>query len=610
MRLSVAILAFNSVEYIEPLFHAVKLFADEVVVGVDASSSDTTEEICARYADKLFRLEPIGTSERAIAWLNEQCTGDWILRLDDDELPSTGLVRVLPRLLGDREYTHYALLRRWIIGDAGSKWISQHPWWPDWQIRLFRNIRSLLSYPGHLHSECLVQGAGAHVTEGSLYHYTLLYHRAKRRQERLQQYELISPYNSLPHYYFPVETEVATRPIPTDDGPSLRGSRSTSLGMIGRRLRTRLRGAFRAPLSRTPYVSLKEMDDAKRQTPHYPPEMFLTTLDCLHCPEVTRPGRYFPVEVRLRNDSSFIWRSHGQGIPQVTLSYHILDATGQIYEYEGVRTHLPRNLRPGNAVKVIGQVEAPWEPGIYTIRWDPTIEPVSWFSTQGWKGPDAQFEVRFGPDVRPEVETFASYLQISRRIYGWFRHEEAEALACASYSLTGEPVIVEIGSFLGSSAVLLAGPRKVKGTGKVYCVDPFDCSGDDFSVSVYRHLLAYGLGGGSVRQHFEDNMHAADLRDWIEVRQGVAAEVATNWTTPVDLLVLDGDQSREGARAAYDSWVPFLKCGGIIAVHNSNDRVYTHDHDGHRRLVAEEILSPKYEEIHTIGTTTFAVKST
>ena len=103
MRLSVAILAFNSVEYIEPLFHAVKLFADEVVVGVDASSSDTTEEICARYADKLFRLEPIGTSERAIAWLNEQCTGDWILRLDDDELPSTGLVRVLP--LGDGEYT-------------------------------------------------------------------------------------------------------------------------------------------------------------------------------------------------------------------------------------------------------------------------------------------------------------------------------------------------------------------------------------------------------------------------------------------------------------------------------------------------------------------------
>ena len=103
-------------------------------------------------------------------------------------------------------------------------------------------------------------------------------------------------------------------------------------------------------------------------------------------------------------------------------------------------------------------------------------------------------------------------------------------------------------------------------------------------------------------------MRAANLSDWIEVRQGSASEVARNWTTPIDLLVLDGDQSREGARAAYDSWVPFLKCGGIIALHNSSDRVYEHDHDGHRRVVVEEILSPKYTRVQLIGTTTFAVK--
>jgi predicted O-methyltransferase YrrM len=310
----------------------------------------------------------------------------------------------------------------------------------------------------------------------------------------------------------------------------------------------------------------------------------------------------------LRNDSSFIWRSYGLGIPQVTVSYHLLSATGQVYEYEGIRTYLPRNLRPSDTVKVIAQVEAPWEQGEYTIRWDPTTEPVSWFSAQGWKGPDTEFRVRFGPDVRPEVETFASYLQISRRIHGWFRHEEAEGLACASYSLSGEPVIVEIGSFLGSSSVLLAGPRKVSGTGKVFCIDPFDCSGDAPSEPVYRHLLA-SLGGGSVRQRFEDNLRAANLSDWVEVRQGTASEIARNWTTPIDLLVLDGDQSREGARTAYDSWIPFLKCGGMIALHNSNDRVYANDHDGHRVLVVEEIVTPKYAGVQLIGTTTLANKA-
>ena len=81
MSLSVGILAFNSADYIEPLLKAAKDFADEIVVGVDSSSTDSTEQICRNYADKLFRLEPIGTSERALAWLNEQCAGDWILRL-------------------------------------------------------------------------------------------------------------------------------------------------------------------------------------------------------------------------------------------------------------------------------------------------------------------------------------------------------------------------------------------------------------------------------------------------------------------------------------------------------------------------------------------------
>jgi hypothetical protein len=61
--LSFGVLAHNCAPYIEKLLLAAHMFADEVVVGVDASSTDATEEICARYADKVFLLEPIGTSE-------------------------------------------------------------------------------------------------------------------------------------------------------------------------------------------------------------------------------------------------------------------------------------------------------------------------------------------------------------------------------------------------------------------------------------------------------------------------------------------------------------------------------------------------------------------
>ena len=75
VSVSVGVLAYNSADYIQKLLRAIKGFADEIVIGVDSASTDATEEICGQTADKLFLLEPIGTSERALTWLNEQCTG-------------------------------------------------------------------------------------------------------------------------------------------------------------------------------------------------------------------------------------------------------------------------------------------------------------------------------------------------------------------------------------------------------------------------------------------------------------------------------------------------------------------------------------------------------
>ena len=73
-------------------------------------------------------------------------------------------------------------------------------------------------------------------------------------------------------------------------------------------------------------------------------------------------------------------------------------------------------------------------------------------------------------------------LRQSQAIPGWTRDAEAVALAKLAYRLPRNAVIVEIGSFLGSGAVLLAGARKLRGSGRVHCVDPFNGSGDSYSV--------------------------------------------------------------------------------------------------------------------------------
>jgi len=168
-------------------------------------------------------------------------------------------------------------------------------------------------------------------------------------------------------------------------------------------------------------------------------------------------------------------------------------------------------------------------------------------------------------------------------------------------------VIVEIGSFLGSSAVLLAGARKVAGSGVVHCVDPFDASGDAHSVPVYRELVS--ALPSPMRQEFECNVEQAGVEEFVIAHQGTAEAVGGSWSEPVDLLFLDGDHSPEGARSNYETWIPFLKPGGILALHNSSDRVYSPGHDGHRRVVVESVHEPAFRNVRCVGTTTFAERT-
>jgi predicted O-methyltransferase YrrM len=206
------------------------------------------------------------------------------------------------------------------------------------------------------------------------------------------------------------------------------------------------------------------------------------------------------------------------------------------------------------------------------------------------------------------VNDLASYLKLSETIPGWTRNDEAYALARMAHSIEGDAVIVEIGTFLGSSTVFLAGSRKLRGSGRVYCVDPFDGSGDSFSIPHYREIIT-ASGARSPLEQFEKNLRSVGLSNWVEVHQGTAEQIAPSWTTPIDLLVLDGDQSPAGARAAYECWSPWLKPGGVIALHNSNPRAYAAEHDGHYLVATEEIHPPSYFDRHLVGSFTFARKA-
>lgn len=192
----------------------------------------------------------------------------------------------------------------------------------------------------------------------------------------------------------------------------------------------------------------------------------------------------------------------------------------------------------------------------------------------------------------------------SETVEGWTRDDEAWALARTSYSLPDNAVVVEAGAFLGSGTILLAGARSLRGSGIVHAIDPFDGSGDEYSTPHYAQI-AQGLKR-SLRSQFDENMRAAGIESYVRAYSGTAESVAGGWSGPVDLLFLDGDQSPAGAKSAYTAWIPHLKTGGVIALHNSGERVYGEGHDGYHRLAMNELRSPAFTDVRVAGSTTFA----
>ncbi|MBN1550500.1 radical SAM protein [bacterium] len=106
--------------------------------------------------------------------------------------------------------------------------------------------------------------------------------------------------------------------------------------------------------------------------------------------------------LRVKNKSPFTWYSSQSpsNMSMINLSYHIADATGDILEYEGLRTFLPRNLEPGEEVECPINVKLPEKSGKVTLVIDLVNECRRWF------GIDYQFEIdmpeTFALDAAPE----------------------------------------------------------------------------------------------------------------------------------------------------------------------------------------------------------------
>ena len=122
----------------------------------------------------------------------------------------------------------------------------------------------------------------------------------------------------------------------------------------------------------------------------------------------------------------------------------------------------------------------------------------------------------------------------------------------AGYSSSRSPTVVEIGSYLGASACLLAhSVEQLKG--RVCCVDTW---------------TNIGMSEGPRDTYAEFLGNIQPFKETILPIRADSAEAARRFEQKIDLLFIDGDHSFEGCRRDLLSWLPKVRNCGIVALHD------------------------------------------
>ena len=93
-------------------------------------------------------------------------------------------------------------------------------------------------------------------------------------------------------------------------------------------------------------------------------------------PRVLALGGRRAATVVVRNEGRGPWSADGS----VALASHWYDRNGEVLEWEGLRTAMPRSVAPGETVELEALVAAPDTWGRHRLQWDMVDDGVCWFS--------------------------------------------------------------------------------------------------------------------------------------------------------------------------------------------------------------------------------------
>lgn len=349
MDLSLLVLTINGQDKLPHVLPSLQGIADELVVGIDDKTEDNTAAIAHQYTDKVYPVRHEGfcgdgrkDHPNAVEDMLPYCSGQWVLRVDHDETlsPLWSNRKHVTSLLQDRYATHYWIPRRWVV-PPGTHFISNRRWYPDYQLRLFRNLPSLVRFNRLAHEPPVIAGEARKLTRAWINHWDYVWHDRRIREAKVLFYKGFSPYTG-EDYYLYEDYHYQTKRLDYIHPCS-----------------------FSAPMPATaaPYsISVRVID----------------------APAQMCAGETDSILIEITNHSERVLRppSHCVNSGNVNVSYHWYRAGNPpvVHEWDGERRVLPGRIAPGESMEDFLAIRVPREPGDYLLQPDLVEEQLTWYS--------------------------------------------------------------------------------------------------------------------------------------------------------------------------------------------------------------------------------------
>ena len=163
--------------------------------------------------------------------------------------------------------------------------------------------------------------------------------------------------------------------------------------------------------------------------------------------------------------------------------------------------------------------------------------------------------------MNPELQAAAE------RAVGFMPPDEGLALYAAATSADGP--FLEVGTYCGKSAIYFGAAARERGT-VLFTV--YHHRGSEENEAGWDQHDERDVDPETGRMDtlpwFRRTMADAGLEDVVVAVIGDSTTVARHWSTPLGLLFIDGGHGEEPAHADYEGWVPHLREGGLLIIHD------------------------------------------